>query len=386
MCSIENFYWLLYENLLKPLGLDCWYYYPFGTQNNLSYLVEFQPWHPKSEHHVLFHYDQEPIWNDNFGAHYDILTSVWSANLARILANSEHSQIKKDICKERGMLDWHFFFHGFAALDWYRDSQFIEMDFVPNKIFSSLNRQVRHHRSYRMATVARLLDVDLAKFGDISFHAGYQDIEDEIHDPSSLLSEHDKRLIERTLLSWQDCPLTLDQKQIDGTASAHFGHQEYKLLQNSLVHLVNETVYYEHKLHLTEKIFKPIVTLRPFVLAAAPGNLAYLKSYGFQTFDRWWNESYDDIKDPTARSAMIVSIVENLCTMSKKDLAQMHEEMKPILHFNKKHFFGRFREIIVHELVENFDNCVKVWNNGRVDGRVLPRHPDLESVKHLLLR
>ena len=37
-------------------------------------------------------------------------------------------------------------------------------------------------------------------------------------------------------------------------------------------------------MHLTEKIFKPIVNKQPFMLLAAPDNLAYLKSYGFKTY------------------------------------------------------------------------------------------------------
>jgi hypothetical protein len=33
------------------------------------------------------------------------------------------------------------------------------------------------------------------------------------------------------------------------------------------------------------------------MLLAAPGNLAYLKSYGFKTFDSVIDESYDTIQD-----------------------------------------------------------------------------------------
>ena len=45
-----------------------------------------------------------------------------------------------------------------------------------------------------------------------------------------------------------------------------------------LFHIVTETIFYDNKLHFTEKVFKPIVARRPFFLVGAPGNLAYLKS------------------------------------------------------------------------------------------------------------
>lgn len=385
MLSIENFYWILYENLLKPLEIDCWYYYPFGTTKNLSRAGEFQCWHPKKENHVLFHFDQEPIWNHSLGLLYDTeFPSYWSIKILKILANSEKSQIKKQICKDRGLSDWYFFYHGFASLDWYRDSQYIDDQQEIKNVFLSFNHLVKHERSYRINLLARLIESDVLQHGSLSFHADQKDCLDEICDANTRLSTTSQNLIAKNILKIQ-LPIKVD-RHIDGNASAHFGHQEYKLWQRSFLHLVNETVFYEPKLHLTEKIFKPIVSLRPFVLVSAPGNLSYLKEYGFKTFGDWWDESYDEILDPDDRLAAITKIVVDLCNRPFQEIKDMLEDMQPVLEHNKKHFFGDFRKIIVNELVDNFDNCVRIWNNGRVDGRELPFHPDLESVKKILSR
>lgn len=385
MPTIENFYWILFENLLRPCGIDCWYYYPFGTKDHLS-TDEFVRWRPRQEHHVLFHFDQEPIWNNDFGKPYDTGFGAGKSKIIKILANSEHSYAKKKICRQRGMLDWYFFYHGFASLDWFRDSEFIDQNTQPDKVFCSLNHQVTGSRAYRIGLTARLICQELTPLGDISFHADLHRCQAEAHSPDSLLTNYEKKLVQSAKFQQSALPLILDQIEINGDLSAHFGYQQYRLWQNSLVHLVNETVFYESKLHLTEKVFKPIVALRPFILAAAPGNLAYLRSYGFQTFGSWWDEGYDEIDDPDRRADAIVDIVAGLCAKSASERAKIFQQMQPVLQFNKQHFFGEFRERIVDELLCNFDTCMRIWNNGRVDGRELPLHPDLTSVKRMLLR
>lgn len=384
MVSVENFYWILYENLAKPVGLDCWYYFPFGTLDNLS-RMEFQPKRPKNEHHILFHFDQEPIPELGLGRHYDASQLAWSDRLCRILANSEQSALKKNLCRERNMLDWYYFYHGFAALDWFADCQYIQDCTVPRAVFNSYSRLVRHKRSYRMALTARLLDRGIDQFGDISFHGTGQHCLDEIADVHTELSAQDRDLVRRRLCT-TPLPLILDQIDLSGAGSAHCGVHEYRLWQNALWHVVNETVFYDAKLHLTEKVFRPIVCSRPFMLAAAPGNLAYLRRYGFRTFDQWIDESYDHEIDHAQRLNKIVDELVKLCCLSRSELHDMYRDMQDTLAYNKQHFFGDFRRIIVDELVDNFDQCLRQWNHARVDGRHLPNHSALRTVKQILMQ
>lgn len=386
MISVENFYYILYANLLRPCGIDCWYYYPFGTTQNFSANDEFGEFRPKYEYHVLFHFDQEPIYTESLGKQYDGFQNAYSNKILKILANSEHSQLKKDVCKNRSMLDWYFFYHGFAALDWFRDAAYLGCINSPQKVFSSYNHLVTHKRSYRMSLTARLVELDLLSQGDISFHGSLQDCKGEIDCEHTELSYQSKLIIEQAMLDNHHLPFYLDNVNLDGAFSARLGHQEYQLWQNSLLHVVNETVFYDKKLHLTEKIFKPIVALRPFILVAAPGNLAYLKHYGFQTFDRWIDESYDNIDDPDLRLDAIAREVAKLCSLSAAQLDDLFNDMRPVLTYNKNHFFGKFRSQITDELVDNFDACVRIWNNGRLDAsRLVNQSYDLQQVKRLLM-
>lgn len=386
MISVENFYWVLYENLLEPLEIDAWYYYPWGTTHTLC-MREYQIVNRRRHfNHVLF-YDQEPVWNDNLGAGYD--TGVSSGHsiekFLKILANSEKSDIIKEICKTRKMINWYYFYHGFAALDWYHDAQYIRQDQDVDCAFISFNHVITHSRNYRIALLARLINRDIVQRGNISWHADHNETMRELENPHGFLSDISKRLCHDSLQHYADLPCKIDQVVVNGNLSAHFGYHEFCTWQRSLLHVVNETVFYQAKLHLTEKTFKPIVAQRPFVLVAAPGNLAYLRSYGFKTFAPWIDESYDNIQDPDDRLDAVADEVAKFAAMSVRELKQVHREMQSVLDYNKQHFFKQFRHIIVNELVDNFDQCIRIWNNGRVDGRELPLPPDLDQVKKILL-
>ena len=388
MFSIENFYYILYQHLLAPLELKDAMFMKFGSVD----LKDFK-WHRYATSQYLYHkraiaensclyFDQEPI-NDTSNTNLIILSSH---KPLQILANSEISAVKKSVCKDYNYQDWYYFFHGFAALDWYCDGQYLSQNIDWNRPYITLNRLHTNDRSYRLNLVARLAKAQLLDHGHVSLHLDHTEYgtwQQELNNPVTQLSTQSIELIAQHL----NQPMILDQDNTTGSLSADFGHREFELWKSGLWHIVTETVFYHDKLHLTEKIFKPIVAQRPFMLAAAPGNLAYLKSYGFQTFDRWIDESYDNIRDPDQRLQAIVDQTQRLCALSRSELQQMHQEMQPVLDHNFNHLWSGFRHQIVDELVNNFETCVRLWNNGRVDGKELPlQNVDLARVKEILLR
>jgi hypothetical protein len=140
-----------------------------------------------------------------------------------------------------------------------------------------------------------------------------------------------------------------------GNESAYIEMRYQTPFNTSFLHIATETLFTEQKHHLTEKVFKPIVLQQPFVLVAPRGCLRYLKSYGFRTFDNWWDESYDTIKDPDQRLAAIAKIVNNIADMDWEDLYRMRTEMTEVLEHNRKLFYGRFAADCWHELKCNIN-------------------------------
>jgi hypothetical protein len=98
------------------------------------------------------------------------------------------------------------------------------------------------------------------------------------------------------------------------------------------------------------------------MLLAAPHNLEYLRSYGFKTFGRWIDESYDTEVDNEKRIDMVVTELQKLAELSQSDLNKMYMEMQEILDFNFQWFYTGFKQKIVEELVDNFEIAIKQYN------------------------
>lgn len=266
------------------------------------------------------------------------------------------------------MYDWYYFYHGFAALDWFRDFQYVEpRDFKPDdKIFICYNNLITKSRAYRLHLISNLIAQNLIRQGKVSMPLANAGVtwKHTIIDPEIPLDRRARVKIYKIFKNITD-PLTIDCTEVNGTFSAKINFDD---LTSVLWHVVTETVYFESKLHLTEKIFKPIIAGRPFILVAAPGNLRYLKSYGFKTFDAWIDESYDSITDHYDRIEAITEQISKLCALRPEQLVDMYQDMKHVLDHNRRHFYEEFRNIIVDELIDNFDHVLRQINHGREPG------------------
>ena len=377
MFSLEQFYSILHDNLIsKFVNSETLYFYPFGTYDNYSAIKNKLDYsfftgdkmYAGSRMYCYF-LDQEPLGENTpiIGNHknFNYRMSEPAPRRLFIFANSEKSDFKTRRLKELGHYNWYYFYHGFAALDWYRDFQYVRPDLFDNfnKVFISYNHLISKFRSYRLHLVSNLIEQDLVKHGHVSLFLKDNEgtWKDTIEDANCPLDNRARVTIYKALNGVNE-PLIIDTDTPDGSLSARV---DFDQLTSALWHIVTETVYFLPKLHLTEKVFKPIIAQRPFILVAAPGNLAYLKSYGFKTFDRWIDESYDQEQDHYIRIEKITAEIAKLCTLPMSELKQMHQEMQEVLQHNYNHFYGNFKHIIINELVDNFEGILMQFNNGR---------------------
>jgi len=302
-----------------------------------------------------------------------------------VYATSEKSDEVNHNMKSRNFYNWYYFSHGFIALDWFRNLKYLPANYGFSKVFICFNNLVSGNRNYRLNLVATILEQKLDKFGYISINKDNlkDKVKNEIFNSNNLLSSRSKKIIFKHLYH-NDNNFEIDKQTVTGELSAN---DNLEVLSLGLIHVVTETIFYENKLHLTEKIFKPIVARRPFILVGAPGNLSYLKSYGFKTFDKWIDESYDNEPDPDKRITLIVNQLEKFCKMSDSNLKQFQEEIMDVVEHNFNHFFGNFRSIIVDELVDNYRRILIKYNAGKDsshDYYINFSNVDFDSIKTIL--
>jgi len=320
---------------------------------------------------IIIAYDQEPLHHHYNKTLFDFIIRNFKDDDGHtrtiILLNTEkESKEKNKILKFFHFKDANYFFHGLAAADWYRgyyyDNRLVKVNQrTLKKKYITFNRITGNSRVYRSFLIAELAKKNLLDYGNISYsnicpiHGHYE---------KNLLSSIDQYNLDKNyvantknILDKVSNSLRIDSADIIPNGSQTLG--PILALMESFLHVVTETCFWDERTHLTEKIFKPIVAKQPFVLVGCAGNLKYLKSYGFKTFDRWWDESYDEIQDPILRLQKIVEIIDEVCAMSFEELHNIMQGMKHVLDHNYELFYSKdFVDNIWKEMTSSLDSAI----------------------------
>jgi hypothetical protein len=87
---------------------------------------------------------------------------------------------------------------------------------------------------------------------------------------------------------------------------------------------------------LCEKSYKPLACKHPFIMASTQGNLAYLRSQGFESFPELFDESYDDIADWRQRVDRVAELARDFDVRSIDN-----PQTKEKLLYNSARFFDQ---------------------------------------------
>lgn len=126
-----------------------------------------------------------------------------------------------------------------------------------------------------------------------------------------------------------------NQDLTDNLALTPYINEDYS---STFLSVVNETNTDKDILFLSEKIWKPIMLEHPFIVIGNPGTLRALKSMGYRTFNKYWDESYDDTEDVTLRIQAVADIIYKLSKKSTKELKDLRKDMQDILTYNRANF------------------------------------------------
>lgn len=247
-----------------------------------------------------------------------------------------------------------------------------DLDFNPNKIdrlYSCLNGT---KRLYRELLLCHLADRDLIKNGYVTYH--FQNSV-KSSTPAEVTKIDNLDCVTPSVPLRTTIPHTrsneyFEPSQLDievyKTQSSQFNNQNFNypelkntniwalqlpFLQKSLINLVTESAYSYPVPHPSEKLVKPILSKRGFILVGPCGLLKVIKEFGFKSFDTIWDESYDSIVDPSRRLLEIVNLLEELST---QDLTNLTRQVKSIAEYNFEHFKNNFTDTGLHRWFNNY--------------------------------
>tara|TARA_Y100000310_G_C20676255_1_gene813244 strand:- start:42 stop:1319 length:1278 start_codon:yes stop_codon:yes gene_type:complete len=131
-----------------------------------------------------------------------------------------------------------------------------------------------------------------------------------------------------------------------------------KFYTDSYFSIVTETSFnwntesvFDNGVFLSEKIWKPIFGMQPFVVFSNTYYLKILRDLGFKTFPEFFDESYDEVEDPIERFYMIFDEIKKVCSLS---IEEIHDKYNSI--FNKL-IYNRQKLLEMLD-VDNFKNSI----------------------------
>jgi hypothetical protein len=245
----------------------------------------------------------------------------------------------------------YYFYHGWAALDWYRGYNRVlsiprARTRTPTKAFISPNRIVGGERDHRVLFLYHIFKNNLE-----NNHITCPKIcpEEKVH-ITDIASNHIKQYPD-IIDIFNNAELPALFKNEDTQVMSSCWLTNFNESADSLFYVPTETVYFGRRWHLTEKTFKPIALEMPFILVAPAGSLSYLKEYGFKTFGSIIDESYDNETNDFKRLEKISDLLVAIDNMSNKEKQQLHRHCLPMVEHNYNHFYyGNFEKILWKEL------------------------------------
>jgi hypothetical protein len=325
---------------------------PFGRTDPDS-VISYGRYDLPNYNYTTF-FDQEPIDLERHFLtfqHVQLMVEPFEPAQGSLVTSEKDSDTVDRICNHYGWKKLYYFFHGWAALDWYRGYDRTFLMPAPSereitRTFIMPNRIVAGQREHRLIMLYYIF-----KYGMTN---------NWISCPSVCPAENVPTLeaVKHLRYAFPDIDEVFAQQQLpiefpneSGAPMHSCWLSLFEESAESLLYLVTETVATGRRLHLTEKTFKPICLRMPFIIVGTQGSLEYLRSYGFKTFGHLWDESYDDEIHDHQRIEKIALILKSIDILPPNEKQRLFDMAQEICEYNYNHFYkGGFESILWDEL------------------------------------
>lgn len=213
------------------------------------------------------------------------------------------------------------------------------------KRFLCFNRSLRSHRYYLAYMFMKQGLLDQGIFSFVNDNDDQIKIRRDLEKfEGSKISDDDfQKLMSLLPIELDTQALTSDQKR--GFTTDNNKKEWYT---DSYIHLISETSFDIDDMYepfFSEKTFRPIINLQPFIMIGNVYSLKRLHQLGFKTFSPYIDESYDNERDPKQRMQMIQ---KEILKLSQLSMQQLHD------------LYYRFEDI----LIDNFNTMMSYQNDN----------------------
>ena len=228
---------------------------------------------------------------------------------------------------------YQFNFHAVVVAKYF--AEYKEQDLLPTdlcNIFINYNRKPRDHR---VQLINKLIENNLDQAGVITLGTDNSGVfnKEEQHPGHLVVKDFDAHGAKDSMGN--------------DTGSKQFGIPDdihsvgnLSLWQQHFLNIVSETEFLPwDNTFVSEKTWKPILGMRPFVINGQAKIYAWLRDRGFRTFNHYFGDIELENRNELEVHDSIVSVVKYLQKFSKQDLHNLYDSMLPDLQHNRQRFF-----------------------------------------------
>jgi len=244
-----------------------------------------------------------------------------------IICHSEKNSKAVFELKNNNFIPIHYWYHAYISLYWFQHYKLLHINpNLTNHRFGLYARDASGTRKYRLDILNHLYKIN-------------KNVYFTPHEPIITQGNISPNM-------WN----TTNVSKISSNSSASITWTDIYRFD---IQLVAETLFNTEKVHLSEKVFKPIIMGQPFILFAGPLSLQYIKDYGFETYSSLWDESYDLELDNDKRFSKLISLILYINTLPLDEYNTIIKKAKKIAQFNRTHFYSNQFSDSLHTELHN---------------------------------
>lgn len=244
------------------------------------------------------------------------------------------------------------------------DKKEVTEHIVRSHKFLMLNRRLRPHRLYAILMFNKLniLNQFLISY-DLNNLVVFDTNDKGMYTGSHLGHEipYDTMISEYNNLKNTQPIKTVDFNDLEKVWGFNF--EDKKAYLQSYIHITPETNFFENGGYFSEKTWKPIGHLQPFIFMGPAYGLKEIRKLGFKTFSPFIDESYDEERNNAKRFKMIINEIERLSKLPIEEIHQWyHSIFQDVLVHNQDVFLSYADEKLMKEFF--IKNLFEVLNDN----------------------